>query len=232
MTNAGKRWIVKKQFEGLPKKEDFELIEESLQEIQDGEILVSALYLSVDPYMRPFTKGMTPPFSMIGEAVFQVMQSKDEQFPEGATITAKAGWLLCGVLKSKQMKQDDPNSIFLAPDIKNLSKSLLLGACGMPGNTAYFGFLNICQPKKGETVVVNGAAGAVGSLVGQLAKLAGARVVAFAGSDDKCKYLTDDLGFDKAQWNVSRGFVSLVKTSADNVILPIFDIFTNGLSLF
>ncbi len=102
MTNAGKRWIVKKQFEGLPKKEDFELIEESLQEIQDGEILVSALYLSVDPYMRPFTKGMTPPFSMIGEAVFQVMQSKDEQFPEGATITAKAdGFFVASSSQSK-----------------------------------------------------------------------------------------------------------------------------------
>ena len=85
-----------------------------------------------------------------------------------------------------------------APQIGNLSSSLLLGALGMPGNTAYFGFLEICQPKAGETVVVNGAAGAVGSLVGQIAKIKGCRVLGFAGSDEKCKMLVDDFGFDKA----------------------------------
>lgn len=194
----GKKWVVRKQFEGLPKKEDFELITEELPPIQDGEIQVSALYLSVDPYMRPFTKNMTPPFTMIGEVVFKVIDSKDDNFPTGSLITAKSGWVLTGVLKSRQMKQDDPNSIFMAADIKDLSPSLLLGACGMPGNTAYFGFLGICKPQKGETVVVNGAAGAVGSLVGQLAKLAGSRVLGFAGSDEKCDYLVKELGFDKA----------------------------------
>ena len=85
-----------------------------------------------------------------------------------------------------------------APQIGNLSSSLLLGALGMPGNTAYFGFLEICQPKAGETVLVNGAAGAVGSLVGQIAKIKGCRVLGFAGSDEKCKMLTEDFGFDKA----------------------------------
>ena len=85
-----------------------------------------------------------------------------------------------------------------APQIGNLSSSLLLGALGMPGNTAYFGFLEICQPKAGETVVVNGAAGAVGSLVGQIAKIKGCRVLGFAGSDEKCKMLVNDFGFDKA----------------------------------
>ena len=86
----------------------------------------------------------------------------------------------------------------IAPDLKGLSPSLLLGACGMPGNTAYFGFLEICQPKKGETVVVNGAAGAVGSLVGQIAKLKGCRVIGFAGTDEKCQLLVKKFGFDKA----------------------------------
>ena len=79
-----------------------------------------------------------------------------------------------------------------------LSESELLGACGSTGNTAYFGLLDICQPKSGETVVVNGAAGAVGSLVGQIAKLKGCHVIGFAGSDKKCDFLTKELGFDKA----------------------------------
>jgi prostaglandin reductase 1 len=82
--------------------------------------------------------------------------------------------------------------------ISGVSPSKLLGALGMPGNTAYFGFLEICQPKEGETVVVNGAAGAVGSLVGQIAKIKGCKVIGFAGTDQKCDWLTKELGFDKA----------------------------------
>ena len=85
------------------------------------------------------------------------------------------------------------------PDLPSgLSQSLLLGVCGMPGCTAYFGFLEICQPKSGETVVVNGAAGAVGSLVGQIAKIKGCHVIGFAGSDEKCQTLLNKYGFDKA----------------------------------
>jgi prostaglandin reductase 1 len=84
-----------------------------------------------------------------------------------------------------------------APEI-GLPNSELLGACGMPGNTAYFGFLELCQPKSGETVVVNGAAGAVGSLVGQIAKIKGCKVIGYAGSDDKVKWLKEELGFDHA----------------------------------
>ena len=108
------------------------------------------------------------------------------------------------------MKPMDRSSIRVPPagevDIRivpnnftlGLSESELLGACGSTGNTAYFGLLDICQPKSGETVVVNGAAGAVGSLVGQIAKLKGCHVIGFAGSDKKCDFLTKELGFDKA----------------------------------
>ena len=98
-----------------------------------------------------------------------------------------------GDINSKFAYLMDTNEI-----IKGISPSLLLGACGMTGNTAYFGFLELCQPKSGETVVVNGAAGAVGSLVGQLAKIKGCKVIGFAGSDKKCERLTKDLGFDRA----------------------------------
>lgn len=88
--------------------------------------------------------------------------------------------------------------MYILPDFGGLPSSLGVGILGMPGNTAYFGFLEICQPKAGETVVVTGAAGAVGSIVGQIAKLKGCTVIGFAGSDDKCKWLEDELGFDKA----------------------------------
>merc|ERR1719411_1224696 len=146
--------------------------------------------------MRTFTQGMTTPFTMIGEGVFKVVESKDDDFPQGSTILAKPGWVLTGILKSKELEK--PGMISMAPPIGNLSPSLLLGACGMPGNTAYFGFTELCRPKEGETVVVTGAAGAVGSLVGQIAKIKGCRVIGIAGSEEKCSILTDQLGFDVA----------------------------------
>lgn len=92
---------------------------------------------------------------------------------------------------------EQSNEFYMLPDFGNESLSMALGALGMPGNTAYFGFLEICKPKKGETVVVTGAAGAVGSLVGQIAKLKGCKVIGFAGSDEKCRWLENELGFDK-----------------------------------
>ncbi len=201
MSTVGKRFVLKRHFEGLPKPEDFDLVEEKLSPLQDGEILISALYLSVDPYMRPYTKRMTPPFTMIGQGVYKVLASKDEKFPTGSIVLANSGWIKQGILNHKKIQDGalgSSLSLFLAPDLKGLSPSLLLGACGMPGNTAYFGFLEICQPKEGETVVINGAAGAVGSLVGQIAKLKGCRVIGFAGSDDKCQFLCSKLGFDHA----------------------------------
>lgn len=193
------KYILKHHFDGLPKATDFELVQEPIQDLAKGEILVNALFLSVDPYMRPYTRRMTPPFTMIGQGVYQVEQSQDPNFPVGRTVVANIGWVKRGVINPGQLQAADPYSIFLASEnTKGLSKSLLLGACGMPGNTAYFGFLEICQPKAGETVLINGAAGAVGSLVGQIAKLKGCRVIGLAGSDEKCHFLTNQLGFDKA----------------------------------
>merc|ERR550519_961114 len=152
--------------------------------------------------MRPYTSRMTPPFTMIGSSVAEVEESRHPDFPVGATIVLMAGWVERGIVNPDKMKKDSPGEslggVMPAPDLpKGLSKSLLIGSCGMPGNTAYFGLLDICKPKAGETVVVSGAAGAVGSLVGQIAKIKGCNVVGFAGTDEKCNWLKS-IGFDHA----------------------------------
>merc|ERR1719460_1606136 len=153
--------------------------------------------------MRPYTSRMTPPFTMLGSSVAEVEESRHPDFPVGATIVLMAGWVERGIVDPDKMKKDSPGEslggVMPAPDLpKGLSKSLLIGSCGMPGNTAYFGLLDICKPKAGETVVVSGAAGAVGSLVGQIAKIKGCKVIGIAGSEEKCSILTDQLGFDVA----------------------------------
>merc|ERR1739844_692455 len=151
--------------------------------------------MSVDPYMRPYVSRLTTPFTMIGTGVYKIRESRDTEFPQGSTVVANIGWVKTAIVNSKEQE-----GLRLMPDqmLVGISPSKLLGALGMPGNTAYFGFLELCQPKEGETVVVNGAAGAVGSLVGQIAKIKGCRVIGFAGTDDKCQTLLNKYGFDKA----------------------------------
>merc|ERR1719175_89865 len=153
--------------------------------------------------MRPYTMRMKPPIDpMIGSSVAVVEESKNPKYPKGSTIVILAGWVERGIVDPDNMGKNSPGNtlggVMPAPDLGPMSKSLLLGACGMPGNTAYFGFLELCEPKAGETVVVSGAAGAVGSLVGQIAKVKGCKVIGFAGSEEKCSILTDQLGFDVA----------------------------------
>merc|ERR1719210_2208118 len=150
--------------------------------------------------MRVYTRQLQPPCDMtIGQIVAKVVESKHKDFPENCIVLANVGWVKTGIFNVDALNTAQPGSLMRAPEMPpGASLSYLLGALGMPGNSAYFGFLEICQPKAGETVVVNGAAGAVGSLVGQIAKIKGCRVLGFAGSDEKCKMLTEDFGFDKA----------------------------------
>ena len=217
----GRRFVLKHHFVGHPKPEDFDLVEEELPALQDGDIQFRALFLSVDPYMRPYTSRMTPPFTMIGGAVGVVEQSMDPEFPVGCNIIHMAGWVERGVVNPVKMAMASASGkiggVQKAVDLGNLSKSLLLGACGMPGNTAYFGLTEICKAKKGDTVVVSGAAGAVGSLVGQIAKNMGCRVIGFAGTDEKCDWLKT-VGFDEA-FNYKNCEVadSLAKAAPDGV---------------
>jgi prostaglandin reductase 1 len=136
-------------------------------------------------------------------------------------VFAQAGWRSHTIVNpEKQLQKQD---FYLFPEFNGLPISLGLGSLGMPGNTAYFGFLEICEPKAGETVVVTGAAGAVGSLVGQIAKIKGCKVVGFAGSDEKCKWLEDELGFDKAINYKSGDMAKALKEAAPEGVDCYFD---------
>jgi NADPH-dependent curcumin reductase CurA len=181
---------------GFPKDSDFKLVENPLPTPGDGQILVRSIYLSVDPYMRGRmndVKSYAPPVQigevMGGGVVAKVVASNNPAFKEGDIVEGMFGWQDYAVSPGQGVRKIDPS---LAPI------STALGVLGMPGLTAYFGLLEIGKPKTGETVVVSGAAGAVGSIVGQIAKIKACRVVGIAGGDDKIAYLTGELGFDGA----------------------------------
>lgn len=126
--------------------------------------------------------------------IFRVLESKHPKFPKDAIVCGSFGWRTHTIFNPDTEKTSIP--AYVLPSFGKLPISLALGHLGMPGNTAYFGFLDICKPKAGEVVVVTGAAGAVGSIVGQIAKLKGCKVIGVAGSDEKCKWLEEELGFD------------------------------------
>ena len=182
--------------EGVPKPENFELAEAPVPEPGEGEILVRNEYLSVDPYMRGRmrdVKSYMPPFEvgevMTGGAVGQVVASSGGKFEEGSWVQGLNGW--------REHYVSDGEGLFpVDPDVAPVSTSL--GVLGMPGLTAYAGLTRIGKPQEGETLFVSGAAGAVGSAVGQMARLKGLRVVGSAGSPEKVEWLTDELGFDAA----------------------------------
>lgn len=192
---TSKVYVQEKRFEGLPKPEDFKLIEEELPPLKDGEFLAEALFLTVDPYMRTYSAFLPLGIPFLGQQVALIKESKNPEFPVGKYVIGSFGWRTHTVTNGK-INLGLPLPTMVLPDFEGLSPSLALGVLGMPGNTAYFGFLEICQPRAGETVVVSGAAGAVGSTVGQIAKIKGCRVIGIAGSDEKLKWLKDDLGFD------------------------------------
>jgi NADPH-dependent curcumin reductase CurA len=182
--------------DGAPTPENFEVAEVPMPEPADGEALVRNSYLSVDPYMRGRmrdVKSYTPPFAvgevMQGGAVGQVIASRTDDLPEGSWVQTMNGWREHFTITKKATIAVDPA---LAP------VSTTLGVLGMTGLTAYAGLTLFGRPQEGETVFVSAAAGAVGSVVGQLAKLRGCRAVGSAGSAEKVSYVTDELGFDAA----------------------------------
>ncbi len=155
---------------------------------QEGEVLVRSIYLSVDPYMRGRMvdrKSYANPVKlgdvMVGEVIGVVEKSRDSTFAEGDIVRGHCGWQQYAACSADQLRR--------VRDGLPISTALHVG--GMPGLTAYFGLLTVCAPKSGETVVVSGAAGAVGTAVGQIAKIKGCRVVGIAGSDEKIDFITN-----------------------------------------
>lgn len=179
---------------GVPTLSNFKFVESDVPKLNDGEVLVRTRYISVDPYLRgrmregrsyvsPFEIGQVITSGLVGE----VVESRAPEFAPNDIVTGMFGWRLYNVANASELRKVDPR---IAPI------STALGVLGMPGLTAYFGLLDIGQPKEGETVVVSGAAGAVGMTVCQIAKIKGCRTVGIAGSDDKNQYLATELGVD------------------------------------
>uniref|UniRef100_A0A182PV86 Prostaglandin reductase 1 n=1 Tax=Anopheles epiroticus TaxID=199890 RepID=A0A182PV86_9DIPT len=192
---VARKWIYAKAFTGEPNAANFRLETEPLPAtLQPGEFLAEAEYLSVDPYMRPYMLAYPEGSLMIGGQIARVTRSANDRFPVGATVFGQFGWRTHTVCDPARLEKDKP---YVLPDFGTLPKSLGLGVLGMPGNTAYFGLQELCNPKPGETVVVSGAAGAVGSVVGQIAKIKGCRAIGIAGSEAKCAWLRQ-IGFDGA----------------------------------
>jgi len=181
---------------GMAAASNFKLVEAPWPEPKEGEVLIKTLYLSVDPYMRgrmSDRKSYVAPF-VVGEAIAggvigEVLESQSGAFRAGDIVTGHLKWQLYSVAKGEQVRKVDAG---LAPI------TTALGALGMTGLTAYFGLLEIGRPMPGETVVVSGAAGAVGTVVCQIANIKGCRVVGIAGTDEKCRYLMSELGVNAA----------------------------------
>ncbi|NGO79240.1 NADP-dependent oxidoreductase [Streptomyces sp. YC504] len=219
---TSRAWHLVARPHGWPKTEDFALRETPLDAPAEGRILVKNLHFSVDPYMRGRmndVKSYTPPFQldqpMDGGAVGVVVASNAEGFAEGDHVLHGLGWRDYADVPAKHAKKVDPD---VAP------LSTYLGVLGMTGLTAYSGLLEVASFKEGDAVFVSGAAGAVGSQVGQIARLKGAsRVIGSAGSDDKVKLLVEEYGFDAA-FNYKNGSVAeQLKAAAPDGIDVYFD---------
>ena len=188
--------ILKTRPVGMPKPTDFDIIETEVPEPGEGEIQVKDLCMSVDPYMRGRMvdrKSYVPPFQegevLTGGCIGRVVKSNHPDFAEGDHVSSPHGW--------REAFTSGVEGVEKLGDLVT-DASAYLGAIGMPGMTAYVGLLEVGALKEGETVLVSGAAGAVGSIVGQIAKLKGCRVLGSAGSQDKVDMLTSELGFDYA----------------------------------
>ena len=174
--------------------DNFRLETADIPAIQEGELLVRNHYLSLDPYMRgrmseskSYAASQALDETMIGGTIGEVIESKHAKFAVGDTVVGTLGWTEVAVSDGTMLRKVDTTHI---------PESAYLGSVGMPGMTAWYGLNHIMAPKAGETVVVSAASGAVGSVVGQLAKLKGCRVVGIAGGPEKCAYVVDELGFD------------------------------------
>ncbi len=194
--DINRQWLLANRPAGEPSESDFEMVERPVPEPGEGVFVVRAIYLSLDPYMRGRmrdVKSYAVPAAlgevMVGGAVSQVIASKNPAFVEGEIVQGSFGWQEYAASDGTDVRTVDAS---LAPI------STALGVLGMPGMTAYFGLLEVGQPVAGETVVVSAASGAVGGVVGQIARIKDCRAVGIAGGAEKCAYMSDVLGFEEA----------------------------------
>jgi NADPH-dependent curcumin reductase CurA len=207
---------------------NFKLVSENLPALQEGQVLVRHHFLSLDPYMRgrmndskSYAASQGIGEVMIGGTVGEVVESKHAKYAAGDKVVGMGGW--------QQYSIVDGNAVGALRKVQEgpIPLSAYLGAVGMPGVTAWYGLLKICEPKEGETMVVNAASGAVGSAVGVLTKSRGCRVVGIAGGAEKCAYVVNELGFDacidyKAQSD-GKSFNAALKAAAPNGIDCFFE---------
>ncbi|GAB2969892.1 NADP-dependent oxidoreductase [Nocardioides montaniterrae] len=206
---------------GEPGDDAFETATVELPELADGEVLLRTIYLSLDPYMRgrmSTAKSYADPVAlgdvMIGATVCEVVESRSPQRAVGDIVLAFTGWQTHAIVDGRHTRKLDPTA---AP------VSTAVGVLGMPGFTAYGGLLEIGRPQAGETVVVAAATGPVGSAVGQIAKVKGARAVGIAGGPEKCRSLIEDLGFDAAVDHRSPTFVKDLEAATPDGIDVYFE---------
>jgi len=203
---TGRQIVLAARPKGKPQKSDFRLEEVRIPTPGSGQVLLGVLYLSLDPYMRgrmddrkSYAKPLQVGDVMSGEAVARVIESRHPEYSEGDVVLAHTGWRTHAVSDGAGVRKIDPGG----PPV-----TTRLGVLGMPGFTAYCGLHLIGKPQTGETVVVAAASGPVGTLVGQLAKMAGARAVGIAGGPRKCAYVKATLGFDAAVDHHKSGFAA------------------------
>ncbi|MEC1753302.1 NADP-dependent oxidoreductase [Bacillus mojavensis] len=219
MTTAQQQIQLARRPQGVPVHEDFRFETISVPKPKQGEVLVKTLYVSVDPYMRgrmQDTKSYVEPFALdeaLSGGVIAEVVSDGDKLKQGEIVIGNLNWQEYSAVSESAVRKIDTS---LAP------ASAYLGILGMTGLTAYFGLLDIGRPKEGETVVVSGAAGAVGSAVGQIAKIKGAHVVGIAGSDDKIDYLKNELQFDEA----------INYKTADDIQKALADACPNGVDVY
>jgi len=228
MATLNKQWLLASRPKGPVEESNFRLVEQEVPAPKDGEVLVRVSYLSLDPYMRgrmEEAKSYAAPQKldevMIGGTVGEVVESRNPAWSKGDLAVGMGGW--------QQYFVSDGKGLTKAP--RGLPESVYLGAVGMPGVTAWYGLNQICKAKAGETVVVSAASGAVGSVVGQLAKLRGCRAVGVAGGPAKCEHVVKDLGFDACADYKAADFVPSFRAAVpdgidcvfENVAGPVFD---------
>ena len=198
MTQAiNKQWLLASRPQGEPTPANFRLVETAVPELADGQVLVRNHFMSLDPYMRgrmndgkSYAQPQPLDAVMQGGSAGEVVASRNENFKIGDKVLGAGGWQQYWVANAAQ------RGVLQKVDTSQVPLSAYLGTVGMPGVTAWYGLNKIIAPKAGETVVVSAASGAVGGVVGQLAKAAGARAVGLAGGPEKCRFVIDELGFD------------------------------------